>query len=182
MTTRPPPRQSRDYNDRTDLQLKDQGDHVADEVEQGVGRDVRRLLAAGVAALVGGNNPVSGRRQRPELVTPGDQLSGQPCSSRTSGPCPCSAMCSLTPFTSTKRWVSQLPTRISLKYVSACYFFFNCGYMASRSADSCDLTQRVRSSASTSWAPSSMPSRAATATSRGSALGASTPAAMSVST
>ncbi len=52
-------------------QLFDQGDHVANEVEQGVGRDVRRLLAAGVAALVGGDDPVPGRRQRPELVTPG---------------------------------------------------------------------------------------------------------------
>jgi hypothetical protein len=52
-------------------QFPDQGDHVADEVQQGVGRDIRRLLAAGVAALVGGDDPVSGRRQRRELVTPG---------------------------------------------------------------------------------------------------------------
>jgi hypothetical protein len=36
-------------------------------------------------------------------------------SKRQSTPCPCSAMCSLTPFTSTKRWVSELSTRTSLK-------------------------------------------------------------------
>ncbi len=65
--------------------------------------------------------------------------------------------------------------------VSARYCF-SCPYRASRSADSWDLTQRVVSSASTSCAPASMPSSAATAMSRGSALGASTPEVMSVST
>jgi hypothetical protein len=60
------------HDDRLLLpKLLDQSDHVADEVEQGIRRDVRRLLAAGVAALVRGNNPVPGRHQRPELVTPG---------------------------------------------------------------------------------------------------------------
>ncbi|MET4097143.1 hypothetical protein ABIB51_004099 [Arthrobacter sp. UYCu712] len=52
-------------------QLLDQGDHVADEVEQRVRRDICRLLAAGVAALVGGYDPVPGPRKRPELVAPG---------------------------------------------------------------------------------------------------------------
>jgi glycerol dehydrogenase-like iron-containing ADH family enzyme len=42
------------HDDRLLLpEFLDQGDHVADEVEQGVRRHVRRLLAAGVAALVG---------------------------------------------------------------------------------------------------------------------------------
>ncbi len=70
----------------------------------------------------------------------------------------------------------------SLRGFRRLHRLFNCAYMACRSADSCDLTQRVVSSASTSWAPASMPSRAATATSRGSALGASMPDVMSVST
>jgi hypothetical protein len=52
-------------------ELVDQGDRVADEVEQRVSPDVRRLLAAGVAALVRGDDPVPGCRKRPELVSPG---------------------------------------------------------------------------------------------------------------
>ena len=102
------------HDDRVLLpQLLDQGDHVADEVEQGVGRDVRRLLAAGVAALVRGNDPVPGRRQRPELVTPGVPALRPAVQQQDQRPLPLLGDVQPDPVHVDEAWVSELSTGTS---------------------------------------------------------------------
>jgi len=48
-----------------------QSHHVADQVENGISGDRLGPIAASVAALVGRDRAITGRRQRRNLVTPG---------------------------------------------------------------------------------------------------------------